>query len=60
MKDSHFKTPRSMAEGQWSYNADPIEHYGPGYDWQDAVVVTACAIAALAAMFILLFWEVAP
>lgn len=31
MKPSHFTTPRSMSEGIWLFNADPIERMESPY-----------------------------
>ncbi len=54
MKNSHFTTPRTMHEGQWAYNADPIERYEtPRMDWQDKLVLWACAAAAVAVTVIM-------
>ncbi len=53
MKASHFTTPRSMADGQWSYNADPIERQE--YHQHDKIVIRASLIALIALVAILLW-----
>lgn len=60
LNDTTRKFPRTMEQAFGRGTSQYLEDNDPKYDWQDAVVVTACAIAALAAMFILFFWEVAP
>lgn len=53
MKPSHFSTPRSMREGQWHYDADPIEYDGPmPFDTADWVVMVACLLALFTALVI--------
>ena len=48
MKPSHFTTPRSMSEGIWILNADPIEKpdspYTPAYLIYCCIAVICIAI----------------
>jgi hypothetical protein len=54
MKSSHFTTPRTMNDGQWAYNADPIERFETHrIDWQDKLVLWACIAAAVAVIVIM-------
>lgn len=54
MKPSHTTTPRSMDECHFALNADPVERFErPRHDWQDAVVMIGCFLAALVLVAIL-------
>ncbi|MNS92909.1 hypothetical protein D3C72_1270570 [compost metagenome] len=55
MKNSHYTTPRTMADCQFAHNADPIELPPQHMDFLDKFVVWACVIALLATLAII-FW----
>lgn len=46
MKPSHLTTPRSMSDGCWMFNADPIErpHGGARTHPADAVVIVLAVL----------------
>jgi hypothetical protein len=53
MKTSHYITPRSLDACQFAHNADPMEYAPRGFDPADKIVLTACAIAAIALAVVL-------
>lgn len=53
----NFVIPRTMEQGHWSFNADPIEHYPQSRTERAASVVLATAIAIALAAAIVHWWS---
>ena len=53
MKPSYFVTPRSMSEGVWIYNADPIDRpYTIRYAGQSVFVGAAVVFAIISCLIV--------
>lgn len=55
MKPSYFVTPRSMSEGVWIYNSDPIEKPDHMVHHGQAMFVGAAVVMAIISSLIVVF-----
>lgn len=53
----NFNIPRTLADAQFAFNADPIERCNPRMARADRVVVWGSAIAAAALAVVLIVWR---
>lgn len=57
MKDSHFKTPRTLDGCQFAFNCDPIEKPPQETHKNDKIVMTASILILVALGIVLVIWK---